>query len=178
MGKITRQVVDQATLSLDGVGNFDFVNKFCYLGDMIGAGGGAEEASRARVRSAWCKFRELAPILTKRGASLIVKGKLYSACVRSVMVYGSETWATRVEDMNRLLKAERMMVRSMCGVSLKDGKSSAELLSRLGIVSVVEIVEKGRLRWYGHVERKDAEDWVSKCRGLEVLGGRGEGRLK
>ena len=45
------------------------VGKFCYLGDVVGAGGGAEDASRARVRSAWAKFRELAPILTSRGAS-------------------------------------------------------------------------------------------------------------
>ena len=33
------------------------VNKFCYLGDMIGAGGGAEDAARARVRCGWGKFR-------------------------------------------------------------------------------------------------------------------------
>ena len=33
------------------------VGKFCYLGDMIGSGGGAEEASRARVQCAWGKFR-------------------------------------------------------------------------------------------------------------------------
>jgi hypothetical protein len=175
-GKSVKRVGILDTLSVDGVGDFEWVKKFCYLGDMIGAGGGSGEASRARVRNAWCKFRELAPILTKRGASLVVKGELYSACVRSGMVYGSETWATGVEDINRLVRAERMMVRSMCGVSLKDGKSSAELLSRLGIVSVVEVVEKGRLRWYGHVERKDADDWVSKCREMEVVGSRGRGR--
>ena len=44
---------------------------------MIGFGGGAEEALRARVRCAWGKFRELAPIVTLRGASLTVKGKVY-----------------------------------------------------------------------------------------------------
>ena len=27
------------------------VGKFCYLSDVVGAGGGAEDASRARVRS-------------------------------------------------------------------------------------------------------------------------------
>jgi len=51
------------------------------------------------------------------------------------MVYGSETRAMRVEDMNRLVRAERIMVRSICGVSLRDGKSSVELLSRLGLAS-------------------------------------------
>jgi len=51
------------------------------------------------------------------------------------------------------------------------------LLSRLGLVSVSEVVEKNRLRWFGHMERKDVEDWVSSCRKLEVVGNRGRGRL-
>jgi len=49
---------ESADLQLECVG------KFCYLGDVVGAGGVAEDASRARVRSAWAKFRELTPILT------------------------------------------------------------------------------------------------------------------
>jgi len=43
---------------------------------------------------------------------------------------------------------------------------------------VADLVRKGRLRWYGHVERKDGEDWVSKCQRLQVQGSRGRGRLK
>jgi len=79
-------------------------NSFCYLGDMLGAGGGAEEASRARTMCASAKFRELAPILTSRGASL--------ACFQRVLVYGSETWPIKVEDMQRLVsvRTEKMMV--------------------------------------------------------------------
>jgi len=50
------------------------------------------------------------------------------------------------------------MVRSMCGVSLREKNSSDELLGRLGIMSVMDAVRKGRLRWYGHMERKDVED--------------------
>ena len=91
-----------------------------------GHGGGAEEASRARVRCAWGKFRELSPILTSRGASLKVKGKLYSACVQSVMIFGSETWAVKVDDTQRLDRTERMMVRWMCEVTLRDRKSSED----------------------------------------------------
>ena len=40
------------------------VPKFCYLGDTLEAGGGAEEAARARVLGA--KFKELSPIRTAR----------------------------------------------------------------------------------------------------------------
>ena len=66
---------------------------------MIGNGGGFEEALRMRVKCAWNKFRELSPILPLKGASLKLKGKIYMTCVKSVMVYGSETWAMKVDDM-------------------------------------------------------------------------------
>ena len=77
----------------------DFVT---WVMDVIGDGGG-EEATRTRVKCAWSKFKELAPILTTRDASLKLKGKIYRACVQRVMVYGSETWAAKVEDMRRLV---------------------------------------------------------------------------
>ena len=47
-----------------GQESLECVDKFCYLGDMIGAGGGAGDAVRARVRCAWDKFNEFKPILT------------------------------------------------------------------------------------------------------------------
>ena len=118
------------------------VEEFCYLGGTLGSSGGAGKASRMRVKCAWQKFRELSPILTTRGASPTLKGKICSACVRSVMIYGSETWPVKVEDMQRLDRAERMMVRHMCGVTLKARKSSEELRQRLGIERVTEVVRR------------------------------------
>ena len=139
---------------------------------------GAELASRMRVRCAWNKFKDLSPILTERGASLKLKGKIYKACVQSVLVYGSETWPMKEEDRRRLERSERMMVRWMCGVTLKDRVASDELLSRLGIESITEVVRRGRLRWFGHVERKADDDWVKTCQNMEVLGVVGRGRGK
>jgi len=96
------------------------VDKFCYLENLIGAGEGSEETSRARVRCAWAKFRELTPVLTLRGASLKLKGKVYRACIHSVVGYASETLAMIVEYMAILVRMEQMMVRWMCGVRLKE----------------------------------------------------------
>ena len=68
------------------------------------------------------------------------------------------------------------MVRWMSGVTLKDRRSSEELRRGLGIVGVDSFVRRGRLRWFGHVERKEADDWVSKCKNLVVVGGVKKGR--
>ena len=62
------------------------------------------------------------PILTDRGASYHMKGKIFRACVQSVFTYGTETWAMKAENMQSLGRAEHMMVRWMCSVSLKDRK--------------------------------------------------------
>jgi len=35
-----------------------------------------------------------------------------------------------------------------------------------------------RLQWFGHVERKDSDDWVLACRSFEVYGVRYKGRCR
>ena len=113
-----------------------------------------------------------------RGASYRIKGRIYSACVQSVLIYGTETWAMKADDLRSLERTERMMVRWMCGVSLKDRKRSEDLCNLLGINCVADVMRRGRLRWFGHLERKGVDDWVSACRGLVVEGTRGRGRSR
>ena len=48
----------------------------------------------------------------------------------------------------------------------------------LGIESITSVMRRGRLRWYGHVERKPSKEWSSKCRYVEVEGKCGKGRRK
>jgi hypothetical protein len=65
----------------------------------------------------------------------------------------------------------------MCLV-LKDRKSSRDLLDRLGVEDVVDIVRRSRLLWFGHVQRKSPDDWVKMCRDFIVEGAGGTGRGK
>ena len=58
----------------------------------------------------------------------------------------------KAENLHSLEGLEYMMVRWMCGVSLKDRKQSGVLYSLLGVQSAAEVVRRGRLRWFGHVE--------------------------
>ena len=81
----------------------------------------------------------------------------------------------KVEDRQRLGTAEKMMVRWMCGVTLKNRITSEELRNRLSIEAVTKIVRRSRLRWFGH-ERKADYDWVKKCTKVEVVGKVGRGR--
>ena len=69
----------------------------------------------------------------------------------------------------------------MCGVKLKDRLPSKELRERLGVddmALVGPLLQQNRLRWYGHVLRKDDDDWVKKCMEHQVEGPRPRGRPK
>ena len=76
------------------VGNekLEVVPEFCYLGDMLSAGGGCELVAITRCKCAWGKFRQLLPLLINRQVPLLTRGKVYSSCVRSVMLHAAETW--------------------------------------------------------------------------------------
>ena len=85
---------------------------------MLVAGGGAEASSVTRTRCAWKKFRELLPILSLHTFSLKKKGSFYQACVRPVLLYGSETRSVK-EDLVRLHRIERSMLRWMSHATFK-----------------------------------------------------------
>lgn len=75
-------------------------------------------------------FRELRPILrffTNRGISLNTRGRAYNACVHSVMLFASETWAPKVADIDRLTRNHNSMCRWICSVKISDRRSMSEL---------------------------------------------------
>ena len=85
--------------SVDIGASAKLVDKFCYLGDMLSVDGDADAAVEARIRIGWNKFRQLVPLLTNKDVCLIMRGRLYSSCVRSSMLHGSETWPVRKENV-------------------------------------------------------------------------------
>ena len=135
---------------------------------MLSVDADADAALEARIRNSWNKFRQLVPLITNKDVSLIIRGRLYSSCVRSSMLHGSETWPIRKENEVALQQAEMRMVRWMCGLKLKDRFPSRELRERLGIDDIALVLLQNRLRWYGHVLRKEDDDWVKKCTEYEV----------
>ena len=81
----------------------------------------------------------------------------------------------KADDLISLERTERMMVRWMCGMSLKDRRRSEDLCNLLGINCVADVVRRGRLRWFGHLERKS----VGVCwQKVDGGGARGRGRSR
>ena len=131
----TARAIDEREVSEVDVGNekLEVVPEFYNLGDMLSAGGGCELAAITRCKCAWGKFCQLFPLLTNRHLPLLTRGKMYSSCVRSVMRHAAETWAMKVDTLNRLRRNDHAMIRWICNVRTKDEVSSDSLLTKLGI---------------------------------------------
>ena len=151
-----------------GNSSYENVQQFCYLGDMLSTGDGAEASSVTRTRCAWKKFCELLPILSSCTFSLKKKGSFYQACVRPVLLYGSKTWPVKEEDLVRLHRSEMSMLHWMSHATFKDRIPSKDLLTKFDLLPVRRVVQRNRLSWFGHVVRMDNDNWVKKCMTLEV----------
>jgi len=157
---------------------FEVVPSFCYLGDMIGQSGGCQDGVVARVRCAWKNFRDLLPILTDGGIPFKTRGHVFNMCVRSILLYGSETWPLTRDDLDRLIRNDNAMVRWISSKRLADRVSMEHLRGRLGILGLDIEVRRRRLRWYGHVQRMTEDAWPKKVLSFDVAGRNPRGRPK
>ena len=122
----TARAIDERQSLEDEVGNekLEVVSEFCYFGNMLSAGGGCELAAITRCKCAWGKLRRLLPLLTNCQVPLLTRGKVYSSCVRSVMLHAAETWAMKADTLHGLRRNDRAMIRWICNVKAKDEVSS------------------------------------------------------
>ena len=94
------------------------VEEFCYLGDLLDCEGGVERAGRMRVSAAWRKWREISSLLVNRSMPAVCRERVYDACIRSVMLYGSEGWPMTDRLRGVLMSCNRRMLRYIAAVSL------------------------------------------------------------
>lgn len=67
----------------------------------------------------------------------------------------------KVEHEEKSDRAEMRMIRWMCSISLRERKKSVELRQRMAVESIL-VGRRGRVRWYGHIVRKNENDCVKK----------------
>ena len=108
-----------------------------------------------------------------------MKRKVYKSYVRSAMLYGSKTWCLRENEVAILRRAERSMVRAMCGVKLVDKRNTEEQMDMLVLNKTADKLARANgVRWYGYVLRRPEEDVLIKAMVHEVHGKHKQGRPK
>ena len=107
-----------------------------------------------------------------------VKGKVYSSVVRPEMVYRLETVAVTKKQVEKMEVAEMKMLRFAMGVTRKDKIRNEHIRSTVKVERLGMKMREGRLRWYGHVMRRDQEYVGRKMMEMELPGKKRRGRPK
>ena len=104
---------------------------------------------------------------------------VYRSCVRSAMLYGSETWCLREIEMAILRRTERAMATSISGAKLVNIKKMEDLMEMLGLKETLDRMAKANgVRWYGHVIGRNDDNTLKKVMMMEVNGKKKRGRPK
>ena len=109
-------------------------------------------------------------VLRDRRMKVKIKGKVYKTIVRPVMVYGAETWALKKAHEKKMEVAEMKMLRWMCGVTRLDKIRNEKIRGSPKVGEISKKVQERRMRWYGHVMRRDEEYVGKRVMGIEVQG--------
>ena len=110
-----------------------------------------------------------------------MKGKVYERVERPGMPYGLETVGLRERKEAELEVAEIQMLRFSVGVMRMDkirNENIRAYYKRAHIRCFGEEVREARLRWFGHVQRRDSEYIRRRMMRYELPGRRPQERPK
>ena len=88
-----------------------------------------------------------------------VKLIIFNTILKPILTYAAETWTLTTKTSSQIQAAEMKTLRLILGITRRDRIRNEVIRERLGVESVLETVEKARLRWYGHVQRMPAEKY-------------------
>ena len=94
------------------------------------------------------------------------------------MVYGLETVAVTKKQVEEKEVAEMKMLRFAMGVTRKDKIRNEHIRSSVKVERLGMKMREGRLKWYGHVMKRDQEYVGRKMMEMELPGKRKRGRPK
>ena len=123
--------------------------------------GGCESEVKKRVQAGWNKWRKISREICNRRSLAGVKGKVYSSVVTPTMVYGLETVAVTKKQVEEMEVAEIKMLRFAMGVTRKERIGNEYISGTVKVERLGMKMREDRLRWYGHVMRRD-QDYVGR----------------
>nr|XP_033512275.1 uncharacterized protein LOC117276960 [Nicotiana tomentosiformis] len=145
-------------------------DSFKYLGSIIQGDGEIDEDVTHHIGAGWMRWRLALGVLCDKNVPPRLKGKCYRVVVRLAMLYGVECWPVKKSHVQKMSLAEMRMLRWICGHTRKDKIRNRVIRDKVGVASVEDKLRELRLRWFGHVRRRDIDVPVRRCERLNMAG--------
>ena len=115
-------------------------------------------------------------IWTSRDLSANAKIRLFNTIVKSVLLYGAETWRTTVTTTKKIQTFINNCLRRILRIRWPDTISNEELWQRTKQKPADVEIRKRRWRWIGHTLRKPATSTTRQALRWNPQGKRKRGR--
>ena len=89
-------------------------------------------------------------------------------------MYGADSWSVKKAQEKKLDVAEMRMLRWMSGVTKLDRIRNERIRGATKVGEISKKVQESRLKWYGHVLRREDEYVGKRVMAMEVQGKKGE----
>ena len=134
------------------------VSEFTYLGSTTSSDGRIDAEIQRRMAKASASFGRLRQRLwNNHHVSTRVKGTIYRAIVLSTLLYGAEAWTVYRRQVKKLHAFMMRHLRSIMKLTWKDKVTNKEILGRIGLPSMEDLLIKKNLLWTGHLMRMSSD---------------------
>ena len=101
------------------------------------------------------KWKEVSGVMCDRNMPVKLKDKVFKTIIRPAMTYGSEFWAVKKKDENKLNSVEMRMLRWARGETRLDHIRNEGIMKEADINPVETFLEKKILKWFGDCLRRE-----------------------
>ena len=154
------------------------VKEFKYWGSTVQESTSCEKEVKKRVQAESNGWRRVSGVICDKRLPAKIKGKVYSSVERPAMLYGLETVAITKKQVEEMEVAKMKMLRFAMGVTRKDKIRNEYIRGTATVERLGMKMREGRVKWYGHVMRRDQEYVGRKMIEMELPGKRKRGRPK
>ena len=132
------------------------VESFVYLGSMVNQQGGTDRDVTARIGKARAAFVMLKNIWTSGGISMRTKLRIFNSNVKSVLLYGCETWRTTQTMQQKIQTFFNTCLRRIYKIQWQEKIRNDDLWEPAGQELVAKQILRRKRGWIGHTLRKPA----------------------
>ncbi|KAK3568242.1 hypothetical protein QTP86_002009 [Hemibagrus guttatus] len=130
------------------------VEQFKYLGVLFTSEGRMDREIDRRIGAAAAVMRSMYRcVVVKKELSRNAKLSIYQSIYVPTLTYGHELWVMTERVRSRIQAAEMSFLRRVAGRSLRDRVRSSVTREELGVEPLLLHIERGQLRWLGHLFR-------------------------
>ncbi|KAK3571740.1 hypothetical protein QTP86_018731, partial [Hemibagrus guttatus] len=130
------------------------VEEFKYLGVLFTSEGRMDREIDRRIGAAAAVMRSMyRSVVVKKELSRKAKLSIYQSIYVPTLTYGHELWVMTERVRSRIQAAEMSFLHRVAGHSLRDRVRSSVTREELGAEPLLLHIERGQLRWLGHLFR-------------------------